>query len=144
MFYGFCLFMLFSSTNGFAFNVPSYVKFNTSYYNTSDCNDILVHSITFDNVCFDGVDNCCHTALEKFSYLPNSQFGKCYIETINNDTYSYSYSCGKTGLDDRHALVVDFAIVGVISLIFLLLLLMTVFLKACCTYEYRSPYREIN
>ena len=136
--------MLFSSANGFVFNVPSYVKFNTSYYNTTHCNDSLVHSITFDNVCFKDVDNCCDNALEKFSYLPNSQFGKCYIETINNDTYSYLYSCGKTKLDDSHDLIVDFAIVGFILLILFLGLSLAMCVRVCCTYGYRSPYRAIN
>ena len=79
----FYLFLLFASANGVVFNVPSYVKFNTSYYNTTHCNDSLVHSITFDNVCFKDIDNCCDNALEKFSYLPNSQFGTCYIESVN-------------------------------------------------------------
>ena len=127
----FLLFNIIATSSGLIINTPSYITFNTEYYNATDCNRTAYHNTSYDTICFSSVENCCNKLLSETSYLPNRDLDVCYTEIVNNNTISFLYDCEETTLSKDQSILVSFSIVGIVY-IFLTLIMTITFCCWCC------------
>jgi len=141
----FLLFTLFAASSAMTFTAPGYIRLDTQYFNTTNCNNTSYHNTSYDTVCFKDTYNCCQNILSEISYLPDRRLGVCYTEKINNNTISFLYHCGNTELDKEQGVIFILSLIGIFFLFFTPMSCL-IYISWCffCNKSHSSGYGVIN
>ncbi len=141
----FFLLTIIATTSGFFFNTPNYIRFNTQYYNATNCSSIPFHNTSYENFCYDSANDCCNDILKETTYSDNRKLDVCYLETIDNNTIPFLYHCEETTLNKEQSLMLTFSLIGVIFLFLMFVLILSFISWWCfCKRSHRSAYDSIN
>lgn len=115
--------------------LPDNSVFEIKYFNTSNCSS-PIRSSTIKSLCLDtsksgGYTKCCYDMLEKVSFERDAEFDTCYsLNAPNSTAGGVSYDCGLSKYKGM-TLEEGFGLFGLVSLVFLILMIVFCFSYKC-------------
>lgn len=122
--------------SGSFWSIPTNIKFDISYYNSSNCtyepvnNTRLIFYCGFEENTINEIPQCCYDEINKLVPLSNPEFNKCYdFETFGNHTYT-KYNCDFAKLNETTTVEV-FGFIGVVLLFILSVVIFVSLFRVC-------------